>query len=274
MSTTRKKAPGAGAGAAKGRRGGPAAPSVDGPALGFTARKPRPSRDVPSPPSKCSPPGTPPPPEADDPGVLGSQSSLEFAPAPPPPLKTSAQALAGCPALGGGVLVRDGPLGRGLFVGAEELPAHTVLARYGGARGTARTLPPGHVGTHTLRLAGSEATVDGRPLADALVRSPGRSTWLPPPCAAPDLKAYGALANAAATEKGANAKLVVLPDTTSVGGGDVKRALADVLPKEVRRRGRVGVCCVTHAATQAFLVAKRALAPGEEVLWRYQVRYD
>lgn len=163
--------------------------------------------------------------------------------------------------------VLDAKHGRGLFA-KQGFAAGAFIARYSGEPLNTRTLPPAEQRprTHMLRVPGTHDIIDGRPLADRLVRcrgGRGKAAWQPADSA--DLcQGYASLANAAPTDLGANVRMVFLPDDTALPGvrpagydaasapERLKRDLVDLLP-----RG-------------AYLVAKRDLPPNTEIMWHYQ----
>ena len=213
--------------------------------LAFVARKPRGSASGPESPAappkalQPAPPAAPPPP-------------------PPRPRPRSADDAAGvCGHLGVEYEVRDaGAHGRGLFV-IKELPAGSVIARYDGVAHDSRTVPEGAARTHMLRLRNCDQIMEGLPLASGLQRREDGTYW--PARAAEATCVYASLANSVPTEREANAKLVFLKSYALPGAPPPARRnrdLAELLPPG------------------AFLVAKRLLKPGEEVLWRYQVAFQ
>jgi len=161
--------------------------------------------------------------------------------------------------------VRDAPeksAGRGLFLSARGVRSGAFLCRYSGAVRDVASLPAAETAprTHMLRLRGSSRIVDGLPLASRLVRRSG-GEWAPASAESDDwCCGYAALANAARSEAGANARMIFLPDDTAwraalpegERGRSLPRALAQLLP------------------TAAFLVAKRDLQPLEEIKARQQ----
>lgn len=187
------------------------------------------------------------------------------APSAPPPDCSSADLV--CGRLNEQYFVKDSKHGRGLFLlrGAKQ---GAYIARYSGVRRTTSTLPPAEQlpRTHMLRVRGSDDVLDGRPLADGLVKLKGSKQWTPSNPEDAD-QGYASLANSVASEAKANARIVFLPDDTAPGVRKpdydaaaapqrLNRALAELLP-----RG-------------AYLVAKRDIAPFEEVVWRYQFVRD
>jgi hypothetical protein len=229
----------------------PAAPAAAGMLRFGAARKPR--VEAASAAADCKPaaPVTPP----------GSA-----APAAPPLLplpKSTAAADAVVGHLGQEYTIKDAQYGRGLFVAGKPLPAGALIAAYGGELQNARALPAGTPHTHVLRLQGTDDAVNGLTVANGLVRG-ADGVWRP--ASAADARAgYASLANAARTEKEANAKMVFVRNfgaaAVAAADGSVQvraagRALADLLPPG------------------AYLMAKRPLVAHEEVLWHYQVAYQ
>jgi hypothetical protein len=213
--------------------------------LAFVSRKPRDSTPASDSPAKL--PTTPP-------------SAAPAAPPPPPPLplpKSADAADAVCGHLGVEYEVRDaGAHGRGLFV-TKALAAGSVIARYEGVAHDSRTVPEGAARTHMLRLRDCDQIMDGLPLARGLRRRPDGSYW--PEREAEAGSGYASLANSAPTEREANAKLVFIKSYALPGA-----------PPPLRRNRDVAALLPPGA----FLVAKRMLKPGEEVLWRYQVAFQ
>lgn len=161
--------------------------------------------------------------------------------------KTAKQANSGCCRFLDHYQVRIGQDGiRGLFA-RTSIAENTYLARYDGA-----PLMETDVGdmteSHMLRVPGSSLIIDAKPLADCLVYDKERDLCLP---GHPDLYkySYAGLANAADTENEANARMVF--------------CVNDYLEAKEQR---------DLSPPVAFLVAKRALEPGEEVLWHYHYR--
>jgi hypothetical protein len=117
--------------------------------------------------------------------------------------------------------VLDAKHGRGLFA-KQGFAAGAFIARYSGEPLNTRTLPPAEQRprTHMLRVPGTHDIIDGRPLADRLVRcrgGRGKAAWQPADSA--DLcQGYASLANAAPTDLGANVRMVFLPDDTALPG--------------------------------------------------------
>ena len=156
--------------------------------------------------------------------------------------------------------------GRGLFLCARGAQKGSFLARYGGVDRDTRTLPPASElpRTHMLRVPGSQQILDGRPVAEALVRArDGTGTWVPTDAAGAG-EGYGSLANSASRLK-ANAKMVFVVDDLVEGvrpqgynalsaPAKLHRDLANLLPRA------------------AYLVALRPLQPLEEIVWHYQWR--
>ena len=220
----------------------PRAPSM----LAFVARKPRGSASGSDSPAKAAKPSA-------------LQPAPPAAPLPPPPLPLPRSADAAdevCGHLGAEYEVRDaGEHGRGLFV-IKALPAGSIIARYDGVAHDSRTVPEGAARTHMLRLRNCDQIMDGLPLASGLQRRPDGTYWPARPAEA--VCGYASLANSVPTEREANAKLVFLKSYALPGA-----------PKPVRRNRDLAELLPPGA----FLVAKRLLKPGEEVLWRYQVAF-
>jgi hypothetical protein len=215
--------------------------------LAFVARKPRGSASGAESPAKL-------------PQAKELQAAQPAAPAPPPPLRlprSADEADEVCGHLGVEDEVRDaGEHGRGLFV-IKALGAGSIIARYDGVAHDSRTVPEGAPRTHMLRLRNCDQIMDGLPLASGLQKRPDGTYW--PVRPAEESCGYASLANSAPTEREANAKLVFLKSYALPGAprpARRNRDLAELLPPG------------------AFLVAKRLLKPGEEVLWRYQVAFQ
>jgi len=199
--------------------------------------------------------------------VFAASVARAFHPAPaaPPTDRSSAELCVG--RLGGLYCVRDAQgRGRGLFLSSQGAQKGSFLARYGGVDRDTRTLPPASEvpRTHMLRVPGSQQILDGRPVAEALVRArDGTGTWVPTD-AAGMREGYGSLANSASRLK-ANAKMVFVVDDLVEGvrpqgysaltaPAKLHRDLANLLPRA------------------AYLVALRPLQPLEEIVWHYQWR--
>jgi hypothetical protein len=165
-------------------------------------------------------------------------------------------------------VIRDaGAYGRGLFVASQPLRKGALIARYDGVLHTALTLPPGAPRTHMIRLQDSHFVLDGRPLADGLLR--GRNGAWRPAAADDACKGYASLANSSAyTDKEANARMVFLRDYGVPAAAALAADGADGAPAVPRPLNRALASLLPRGA---FLVAKHDLAPGEEVLWQYQV---
>jgi hypothetical protein len=289
VSKRRSAAPKAPAGAAaKAKASGRAAVSrsahaAAGTAAGmlsaFASRKPRANG---SPAAAAAPPGgklalrappTPPTP----PALLPPLPLAADAPLPPfPPLplpKSVGEADAVVGHLGAEYVIRDaGEWGRGLFV-AAPLRKGALIARYDGVLHTTRTLPPGAPRTHMLRLKDSDFVLDGRPLADGLLR--GRDGAWRPANDGDARMGYASLANSSMdTAKSPNARMVFRLDygvaATAPVGGDGAARPSGALAPAARRPNHALASLLPQGA---FLVANKDLAPGAEVLWHYQVSH-
>jgi hypothetical protein len=171
---------------------------------------------------------------------------------------------------GSDYFISDATHGRGLFA-ARHFRTGALVARFTGDTHCASSLPDGLPCTHMLRLPGSDDVVDGRRLADALVREPlessgprgGPRSWRPRRKA--DLtEGYACMANAAPTHRAANTAVLFVIDDMADGvrpaGYDAAAAPAPLCAEAARVLPKA-----------AYLVARRDLRPGEEVTWFYQV---
>lgn len=142
-------------------------------------------------------------------------------------------------------VVQNSEHGRGVFV-TRDMPAGAVLLRYDGERKSVASLPQNAPRTHMLRLRGTDDVIDGLDLADNLFKCARTGLWKP---LEPErfCWSYGALANAATTEGEANARLVFLTNDTTKASAAAAKLFAPI----------------------PFLVAKRKVVAGEEVLWHY-----
>jgi hypothetical protein len=182
---------------------------------------------------------------------------------------------------GSDYFISDAQHGRGLFA-ARHFRAGALVARFTGDVYCASSLPDGLACTHMLRLPGSDDVVDGRRLADALVREPaqggggrggGRGGGAARPrCWRPRRKAdlsagYACMANASATHRAASTAVLFVIDDMATGvrpeGYDAAAAPAPLCAEAARVLPKA-----------AYLVARRDLRPGEEVTWFYQVALE
>lgn len=150
----------------------------------------------------------------------------------------AAEADARCLALNDGFAVRDSPHGRGLFA-TRALQKGQFITRYDGEWVHVPTLPADAVTTHMVRVPDTSWALDGLALAASMVRGPD-GAWV-----LAGKAGFAALANAADGRHDLNAVLTFVRDdaqTDTIG---------------LRTKGA------------AYLVAKRDIAAGEEIRWRY-----
>lgn len=147
--------------------------------------------------------------------------------------------------------------GRGLFVTAA-MPAGAVITEYAGSDAAIVPHKRRDPVSHMLRVPGEARVIDGWAAAQVLTFEPESAQWRPPPAWQCGL---GALANAAARRADANAVLVWAPDDRAAAAA-AAGAAAPVMQRIPR-----DVWAVLPRA--AFLVARRSLVAGEEVLWWY-----
>jgi len=192
-----------------------------------------------------------------------------LAPPPVPLYASAADCIVG--KFGNDYVIKDAGgsklLGRALFA-ARPLAAGELIARFSGEILHSESIPQWRSSSHMLRLPGSDLVVDGRKLAKALVRVPGKplASWKPSGKGKWGNPALGfaCMANSAPKQVATATVRFICDDT----GPGVRPAgfvpTAEGCPRLNAEAERV-------LPRAAYLVARRNMRAGEEITWHYQV---